>query len=121
LYAAVASKEQIDVARIDDGVQYVTRTAGAAIDPAPAPDGSLYFMSLEPDGFVVRKLAEPQPLGQRPTANGQLYEAKLYRFKMPSRIPLMNCDDFCVPNLLAISMASSIITNFGVSFSYKNS
>ncbi len=30
---------------------------GMAIDPAPAPDGSLYFMSLEPDGFVVRRLA----------------------------------------------------------------
>ena len=30
-------------------------------------------MSLDPDGFVVRKLTEPQPLGQRPTANSQQF------------------------------------------------
>src|ERR1043165_8626187 len=37
--------------------------SGMALDPAPAPDGSLYFMALEPDGFVVRHLAAPTPLG----------------------------------------------------------
>src|SRR5207247_5174563 len=36
----------------------VARTAGAATQPAPAPDGSIYFMSLERDGFVVRHLAD---------------------------------------------------------------
>jgi len=34
----------------------ITEMLGMAVDPAPAPDGSLYFMSLEPDGFVVRHL-----------------------------------------------------------------
>jgi len=56
LYAAVASSGFIEIARIDNGVEPVTRSPGAAMDPAPAPDGSLYFMSLEPDGFVVRHL-----------------------------------------------------------------
>src|SRR5439155_24803757 len=56
LYAAVASAGFIEIARIDNGLEPVTRSAGAAIDPAPAPDGSLYFMSLEPDGLVVRHL-----------------------------------------------------------------
>jgi hypothetical protein len=32
----------------------LTAMSGMALDPAPAPDGSMYFMSLEPDGFVVR-------------------------------------------------------------------
>jgi len=58
LYAAVASGGFIEIARIDSGVEPLTRSSGAAIDPAPAPDGSLYFMSLEPDGFVVRHLAK---------------------------------------------------------------
>jgi len=58
LYAAVASGGFIEIARIDNGVEPLTRTSGAAMDPAPAPDGSLYFMSLEPDGFVLRRLAK---------------------------------------------------------------
>ena len=51
----------------------------------------------------------------------QTHEARLYRFRIPSRIPLMNCDDFCVPNFFAISIASSMITSFGVSVSCRNS
>jgi hypothetical protein len=61
LVAAVATGGMIDIARIDNGVEFLTRTAGAAVDPAPAPDGSLYFMSLEPDGFVVRHLPNLEP------------------------------------------------------------
>ncbi|MEA2568895.1 MAG: hypothetical protein QOI24_896 [Acidobacteriota bacterium] len=57
LLALVAAKGFIDVHRIDGGDEAVTRVAGAAFDPAPSPDGSLFFMSLEPDGFVVRRLA----------------------------------------------------------------
>jgi hypothetical protein len=66
LYTAVAGRGFVDIAK--DGVP-VTHTLGAAIDPAPSPDGSLYFMSIEPDGFVVRKLDNPQPLAERPTPN----------------------------------------------------
>jgi len=65
LYTAVARGGFIDIAR--DGIP-VTRTRGAAIDPAPSPDGSLYFMSLEPDGFVVRKIT---PSEQPRTANDE--------------------------------------------------
>ena len=61
LIAAIASGGFIDIARIDNGVELLTRMAGAAIDPAPAPDGSLYFMSLEPDGLVVRHLQNVEP------------------------------------------------------------
>jgi len=59
--AAVASGGFIDIARVDSGVEFLTRTAGAALDPAPAPDGSLYFMSLEPDGYVIRHLSNVEP------------------------------------------------------------
>lgn len=67
LYTVVARGGFIDIAR--DGVP-VTRTLGIALAPAPAPDGSLFFMSLEPDGFVVRRI-EPKPLDPRPTTNDQ--------------------------------------------------
>jgi len=40
----------------------ITAMSGMALDPAPTPDGSLYFMSLEPDGFVVRRLAAMTPV-----------------------------------------------------------
>jgi Tol biopolymer transport system component len=43
---------------------YITRSSGMAIDPAPSPDGALYFMSIEPQGFVVRSLAETTPAPQ---------------------------------------------------------
>jgi len=63
LFAAVAGRGFIDVARIDATyATYVTRSAGMALSPAPSSDGSLYFMSLDPDGFVVRRLADPTPL-----------------------------------------------------------
>jgi WD40 repeat protein len=63
LFAAVAGRGFIDIARVDEtGASYVTRSAGMALSPAPSPDGSLYFMSLDPDGFVVRRLADPTPL-----------------------------------------------------------
>jgi len=63
LFAAVAGRGFIDIARVDaTGAAYVTRSAGMALSPAPSSDGSLYFMSLDPDGFVVRRIADPTPL-----------------------------------------------------------
>jgi hypothetical protein len=63
LFAAIAGRGFIDIARVDEaGASYVTRSAGMALSPAPSSDGSLYFMSLDPDGFVVRRLADPTPL-----------------------------------------------------------
>ena len=43
--------------RLDGTSSQVTSTAGGAFDPAPANDGRVFFMSLEPDGFVVRILS----------------------------------------------------------------
>jgi hypothetical protein len=84
LFAAVAGRGFIDIAKFDTrrsdtrrsdspvrqelsvGLEsptyvsptYVTRSSGMAIDPAPSPDGSIYFMSIAPEGFVVRRLAD---------------------------------------------------------------
>ncbi len=60
LLAVVAERGFIDIARLDTAVSpaYVTRSAGMAFDPAPAPNGSVYFMSLDPDGFVLCWLPE---------------------------------------------------------------
>jgi hypothetical protein len=63
LFAAVAGRGFIDIARIDESAtSFVTRSAGMALSPAPSIDGSLYFMSLDPDGFVVRRIADPTRL-----------------------------------------------------------
>jgi len=37
----------------------ITRTGGGAFESAPSKDGRIYFMSLEPDGYVVRVI-EPR-------------------------------------------------------------
>ena len=80
LYAAIASGGFIDIARIDREPALVTRTTGAAMQPAPAPDGSLFFMSLERDGFVVRHLAEVKTSAPRvappPRKAGTAFEAE---------------------------------------------
>ena len=44
--------------RLDGTATPVTRAAGGAFQPAPAKDGRAFFMSLEPDGYVVRVLNE---------------------------------------------------------------
>ena len=70
LFAAVAGRGFIDIAKVNGPMSpsYVTRSAGMALDPAPAPDGELYFMSLDPDGFALRRLADTTALTPRPMA-----------------------------------------------------
>ncbi|MFH1178079.1 MAG: hypothetical protein V1750_11785, partial [Acidobacteriota bacterium] len=59
LYACVGQGGFIDVMAFSrDAIEAVTRTAGAAVAPAPTPDGAgLYFLSLEADGLDLRYLA----------------------------------------------------------------
>lgn len=57
-----------------DGVATpLTRSAGGAFEPAPAPDGRIFFMSLDPDGYVVRVL----PSAAAAPAPRPVYEAAL--------------------------------------------
>ena len=44
----------------------LTRMIGGAFDPAPSRDGRIFFMSLEPEGFVLRVLDAAAPLPPRP-------------------------------------------------------
>jgi hypothetical protein len=44
----------------------ITHTTGAALSPAPAPDGRIFFMSLEPDGLVTRVLPANAPAAPAP-------------------------------------------------------
>ena len=46
--------------------QTITRTAGGAFDPAPSRDGRIFFMSLQPDGYVVRVLPSRPSIGEVP-------------------------------------------------------
>jgi hypothetical protein len=65
LYAVRAEGGFLDVVELGNGeASVVAHAVGALEAPAAAPDGSLYFMSLEPGGFVVRRLAAPVPLPQ---------------------------------------------------------
>jgi WD40-like Beta Propeller Repeat len=62
LYAVRAKNGFLDVVRLVNGDAFIVAHAVGALEaPAAAPDGALYFMSLEPDGFVVRRLAAPVP------------------------------------------------------------
>jgi hypothetical protein len=58
----------------DDSV-FITRTSGGAFDPAPSPDGRLFFMSLDPDGYVVRVLDKLDPAPQPPVLDASLVPA----------------------------------------------
>jgi hypothetical protein len=83
-----------EVVRVVDGNLYrdgdaLTSMSGLAMDPAPAPDGSVYFMSLEPDGFVVRRLPVMTPLpasGER-VAEGRVRGAVLTSVPPPPAHP----------------------------------
>lgn len=57
--ASVSGRGFIDLRRFgaNGEVDAITRTLGAAISPASSPDGTLYFMSLEPEGYRIRALA----------------------------------------------------------------
>ncbi|HEX8151737.1 MAG TPA: hypothetical protein VF698_01370, partial [Thermoanaerobaculia bacterium] len=68
LYATISTRGFAEIHRIGSGGEgsesvAITRSVGGAIDPAASAD-RVFFMSLEPDGFVVRTIAansEPLP------------------------------------------------------------
>jgi hypothetical protein len=55
----------------DGSLQPLTRSSGGAFQPAPAIDGRIFFMGLDPDGFVIRvidgKTPAPAPPPYDPT------------------------------------------------------
>jgi hypothetical protein len=55
IYATVLANGAIDIVRFPAG-ERVTRMSGGAFQPAPSPDGRLFFMALEPDGFKLHVL-----------------------------------------------------------------
>jgi hypothetical protein len=62
LYAAVARGGDLDLEALPVGAaaraHRVTRSAGAALAPAPTPDGTtLFYLALDADGLDVRRLA----------------------------------------------------------------
>ena len=72
IVATVFHNGFIDLRRFDrrgfeaTGEAGLTRMVGAAFDPAPSPDGRIFFMSLEPDGFVLRVLEGAKAVAPRP-------------------------------------------------------
>ncbi|HVT15977.1 MAG TPA: hypothetical protein VHQ90_07320 [Thermoanaerobaculia bacterium] len=78
LYAVVGHQGFIDVYAFTlhaEGAQPpplpLTRTLGAALAPAPTPDGSgLFYLSLEPDGLAVRRVDLRQARAPLPLPEG---------------------------------------------------
>lgn len=56
IYATVLARGFVEIHRFGETMQQITRSSGGSFQPAPAPDGRLFFMGLEPDGYVVRVL-----------------------------------------------------------------
>ncbi len=60
VYAVVGDGDSVDVFAFPaagGAARRVTRTEGAALAPAPSPDGRfLYFLSLSPDGLAIRRV-----------------------------------------------------------------
>jgi hypothetical protein len=55
LVATVFASGYADLHRFTNGTdEQLTRAPGGAFQPAPSPDGRIFFMSLDPDGYVVR-------------------------------------------------------------------
>jgi dipeptidyl aminopeptidase/acylaminoacyl peptidase len=63
LYATVFESGFADIHRFADGTdERITRARGGAFQPAPSADGRIFFMSLDPGGYVVRVLTpDAQP------------------------------------------------------------
>jgi hypothetical protein len=55
--------------------QVLTRMSGGAFEPAPSPDGRIFFMSLEPDGKALRVLDKAEPAPPRSAATRSLVPA----------------------------------------------
>lgn len=73
IYATVFTRGFAEVNRIDGNGDRrpVTLSSGGSFEPAPSPDGRVFFMGLDPDGFVLRVIDgrsnAPQPPPYDPT------------------------------------------------------
>jgi hypothetical protein len=61
--------------KLDGSSDTLTRTSGGAFDPAPSADGRLFFMSLDPDGYVVRLLDPVEIVPAPPALDASLVPA----------------------------------------------
>jgi hypothetical protein len=77
LFATVLNGGFAEVHRIGlNGDHFsVTRSSGGAFEPAPSPDGRVFFMGLDPDGFVVRVIEKPAPAPAVPAYDPTLVPA----------------------------------------------
>jgi Tol biopolymer transport system component len=90
IYATIAARGFVDVHAfpVDTlGALAVTRGRAASLDPEPAPDGSLFFLALEPDGFLVRKLDKAEPLTRTTATEPSQPAALASRSAEPSALP----------------------------------
>lgn len=98
LYAAVGGGGFVEISAYDPrslGERRLTRTLGAALAPAPTPDGeALFFLSLEHDGLDLRRMelaaagaAEPAGRGGPPAPREPLVSDLVPAVAPPSPLP----------------------------------
>lgn len=76
--------------RTDGTSAQITRTAGGAFEPAAASDGRVFFMSLEPDGYVVRLLENATPVAPAAPLDASLVPAIPPRPRTPAVFAAQN-------------------------------
>ncbi len=62
----------------------LTRSPGGAFEPAPSPDGRVFFMALDPDGFVVRVVDGKAAALEPPPYDAALVPALPLRNRAPA-------------------------------------
>ena len=77
IIATVFSRGFAELYRVsrDGSKTPITRTSGGGMQAAPAADGRIFFMSLQPDGFVVRVLPDANDAASVPPYDETLVPA----------------------------------------------
>ncbi|MEM6796224.1 MAG: hypothetical protein AAF725_19795, partial [Acidobacteriota bacterium] len=68
------------------GPRRLTRTHGAALAPEPSPDGTVFFLSLESDGFDLRRVRARRSVGP-PLVPGPTWSVERRRELVPAVAP----------------------------------
>ncbi|HJQ36906.1 MAG TPA: hypothetical protein VKB93_07195 [Thermoanaerobaculia bacterium] len=71
----VATVSRAGFAELYRDGELITITRGGAFDPAPSTDGRVFFMTLDPDGYILHVLSNPTPIPQPPPLDNALVPA----------------------------------------------
>ena len=82
----------------------ITRTRGGAFEPAPSSDGRVFFMSLDPDGYVLRVLPSIEAAPPLPMLDASFAPAIPPANGAPSRIAILEQENGTLPHQRATTL-----------------